>query len=89
MSAVLSTVLARHPRYILLFIVILALSVYTLLPHFVPVRQDSTSRTPSPNSHARWLQETLAGEEDEYQTTLMRREELVKQYGPTAEDVES
>ena len=90
MPAVLSTVLTKHPRYSIAFAIIFLLVTVYWIPY---ISYSSTGRiVPSYFSlriSTNELEDALAREEEEYQKYLERREAMVLEYGPTAEEVDS
>lgn len=79
------SVFSRHPRYALLLTSILLVSVYILFP-------SSATPIPRPGEYlrsAKSLRSVLHEEDRRYDLDLEAREDLVRKWGPTAQDVVS
>ena len=79
------SVFSRHPRYALLLATILLASVFVLFP-------SSSPSMPRPGEYlrpAKSLRAVLQEEDLRYDLALDAREDLVRKWGPTAQDVVS
>ncbi|KAH8077513.1 methyltransferase domain-containing protein [Cristinia sonorae] len=99
--SVFATAVARHPRYSVVLVFLLALITFLLLPqssyHAIKLAHNEgpSSLVSDPvdyfrnRASLRPLQAILQEQEELYKFHLQRREGLVKKYGPTAAQVEA